>query len=164
MYKTNDTVATIVKINTNFIWSQNLCCVKSHSKGSPFELEWFPIIKRWLWHLCVAADCVLGGRPGRVWRLCFPLWLRAGGSDFRLYDGSDLKTYLLMEWWGPDALAVCQPAGFTCWISFAPVFSFVCCWVLVFALSPCCVLVCVFWGMIHWWVWGLLCKPNNYVS
>ena len=27
-------------------------------------------------------------------------------SDFRLYDGSDLKTYLLMRWWGPDALAV----------------------------------------------------------
>ena len=22
----------------------------------------------------------------------------AGGSDFRLYDGSDLKTYLLMRW------------------------------------------------------------------
>ena len=21
-----------------------------------------------------------------------------GGSDFRLYDGSDLKTYLLMRW------------------------------------------------------------------
>ena len=29
--------------------------------------------------------------------------------DFRLYDGSDLKTYLLMRWYGPDALAVCQP-------------------------------------------------------
>ena len=23
-------------------------------------------------------------------------------------DGSDLKTYLLMRWWGPDALAVCR--------------------------------------------------------
>ena len=42
---------------------------------------------------------------------------RAGGSDFRLYDGSDLKTYLLMRWWGPGALAVCRarrglPVGF----------------------------------------------------
>ena len=27
-----------------------------------------------------------------------------GRSDFRLYDSSDL----LMSWWGPDALAVCQ--------------------------------------------------------
>ena len=40
-----------------------------------------------------------------------------GGSDFRLYDGSDLKTYLLMRWLGPDALAVCRahrglPVGF----------------------------------------------------
>ena len=25
-------------------------------------------------------------------------YLHAGGSDFRLYDGSDLKTYLLMRW------------------------------------------------------------------
>ena len=36
-------------------------------------------------------------------------------SDFRLYDGSDLKTYLLMRWWGPDALAVCWAhQGFFC--------------------------------------------------
>ena len=33
----------------------------------------------------------------------------AGGSDFRLYDVSDLKTYLLMRWKGPDALAVVWP-------------------------------------------------------
>ena len=26
------------------------------------------------------------------------LLLHAGGSDFRLYDGSDLKTLLLMRW------------------------------------------------------------------
>ena len=30
-------------------------------------------------------------------------------SDFKLYDGSDLKTYLLMRWLGPDALAVVRP-------------------------------------------------------
>ena len=34
-----------------------------------------------------------------------------------LYDGSNLKTYLLMRWWGPDPLAVCRahlglPVGF----------------------------------------------------
>ena len=43
--------------------------------------------------------------------------MHAGGSDFKLYDGSDLKTYLLVRWWGPDALAVCRahrglPVGF----------------------------------------------------
>ena len=34
-----------------------------------------------------------------------------GGSDFRLYDGSYLKTYLLIRWLGPDALAVCRANG-----------------------------------------------------
>ena len=31
-------------------------------------------------------------------QLCFPLSLHAHGSDFILYDGSDLKTYLLIRW------------------------------------------------------------------
>ena len=43
--------------------------------------------------------------------------MHACGPDFRLYDSSDLKTYLLMRWEGPDALAVCRayrgiPDGF----------------------------------------------------
>ena len=46
---------------------------------------------------------MLGGQPNHVWQFCFPLLYHAGGSDFRLYDGSDLKTYLLMRWLGPDA-------------------------------------------------------------
>ena len=45
-----------------------------------------------------ATDCMLGSQPNHGWQLCFPLKLHAGGSDFRLYDGSDLKTYLLMRW------------------------------------------------------------------
>ena len=44
------------------------------------------------------TDCMLGSQPNHGWQLCFPLKLLAGGSDFRLYDGSDLKTYLLMRW------------------------------------------------------------------
>ena len=47
------------------------------------------------------------------------------GLDFRLYDGSDLKTYLLMRWWGPMLWLLSGPPGFTCWISFALVFSFI---------------------------------------
>ena len=39
------------------------------------------------------------------------------GSDLRLYNRSDLKTYLLMRWKETDALAVCRalrglPVGF----------------------------------------------------
>ena len=60
---------------------------------------------------------MLGSQPNHGWQLCFPLQLHAGRSDFRLFEGSDLKTYLLMRWLGPDALAVCQahrglPVGF----------------------------------------------------
>ena len=54
----------------------------------------------WLWHLCVAADCMLGSRPGLGMRLCFPLSLHASWLDFRLNEGSGLKTYLLMRWKG----------------------------------------------------------------
>ena len=44
--------------------------------------------------------------------------MHASGSDFRLYDSSNLKTIdLLMRWYGPDALAVSRahwglPVGF----------------------------------------------------
>ena len=36
------------------------------------------------------------------------------------------------------------PPGFTCWISFAPVFSFIYWWVLIFDLSPCYILIYMF--------------------
>ena len=36
------------------------------------------------------------------------------------------------------------PPGFSCWISFAPVFSFIYCWALIFALSPCYILIYMF--------------------
>ena len=34
-----------------------------------------------------------------------------------------------------------RPGGFAYWVSFAPVFGFVYWWVLVFALSPCYILL-----------------------
>ena len=60
---------------------------------------------------------MLGSQPNHGWQLCFPFQLHASGSDFRHYDGSNLKTYLLMEWLGPDKLAVFRahlglPVGF----------------------------------------------------
>ena len=42
---------------------------------------------------------MVGGQPNHGRQLCFPLKLHASGSDFRLYDGSDLKTYRLMRWY-----------------------------------------------------------------
>ena len=60
---------------------------------------------------------MLGGRPNCGWQVCFPLLLHAQGSGFGLYGGSDLGTCLLMDRWGPGALAVCWahwglPVGF----------------------------------------------------
>ena len=46
----------------------------------------------------MTTDCMLGGQPNYGWQFRFPLKLRVRGSDFRLYDGSALKTYLLMRW------------------------------------------------------------------
>ena len=45
----------------------------------------------------------------------------------------------LIYWWDGRGLMLwllSGPPGFTCWISFAPVFSFIYCWVLIFALYP----------------------------
>ena len=56
------------------------------------------------------------------------------------------------------------PPGFACWISFAPVFGLIYCWVLVLALSRCYVLIYMFWEMVRWWVGGLSCGPGVYVT
>ena len=40
--------------------------------------------------------------------------------------------------------------GFTCWISFAPGFSFIYCWVLIFALSPFYILISMFYEIMLW--------------
>ena len=49
---------------------------------------------------------MLGGQPNYGWQHLLSSLIAADGSDFRLYDRSNLKTFLLMRWKGPDALAV----------------------------------------------------------
>ena len=34
---------------------------------------------------------MLGDQPNHGWQLCFPLYLHAGGSDFRLYDDGSIN-------------------------------------------------------------------------
>ena len=58
--------------------------------------------------------------PITVGNFAFLFNLHARGSDFRLYDGSDLVG---ARFFG----CLSGPLGFTCWISFAPVFSFIYC-------------------------------------
>ena len=55
------------------------------------------------------------------------------------------------------------PPGFTSWISFAPVFSFIYWWVLIFALPPFYILIYMFYDMMHGYVRGLSYNPNIYV-
>ena len=54
---------------------------------------------------------MLGGQPNHGWQLYFPLQLHAGRSDLRLYDRSDLKSYLLMRGLEPDVVSVVGPNG-----------------------------------------------------
>ena len=63
----------------------------------------------------------------------------------RLYDGShkDLSIDEMVGAWYFGCLS--GPHRFTCWISFAPLFSFIYCWVLIFASSPCDTLIYMFW-------------------
>ena len=64
---------------------------------------------------CLVVNPITVGKFSFLFN-CTPVG-RTSDSMIRLHDGSDLKTYLLMRWWGPDALAVCRahqglPVGF----------------------------------------------------
>ena len=69
----------------------------------------------------------------------------------------------MKNWMGMQCYSRCWLV-FTWWISFAPVFSLIYCWVLVLALSPCYILIYMFWEMVRWWVGGLSCGPSVCVS
>ena len=57
---------------------------------------------------------------------------------FRFKDLSFDEMVGLIFWWDGRGLMLWLSSGlpgFTCWVSFAPIFSFMYCWVLIFALS-----------------------------
>ena len=45
--------------------------------------------------MVITLVSVLGGLSSHGWRLCFSLWLHAGGSGLELCDGSGFGTYHL---------------------------------------------------------------------
>ena len=115
------------------------------------SLKLFPIIKRlaitlmycsrlhaW-WSTQSRLATLLSSLIARWWVGLQTVW------RFRLKDLSIDE--MVGDWYFGCLLG--QP-GFTCWISFAPVFSFIYGWVLIFASSPCYILICVFWEMMHW--------------
>ena len=54
---------------------------------------------------------MLGGRPKSRLSTLLSSSIARSWVGLRLYDGFDLKTYLLMRWQWTDALAVVRPAG-----------------------------------------------------
>ena len=85
----------------------------------------------------------------RLWVRLQTLW------RFRL---KDLSIDEMVGAWCFDCLS--GPPGFTCWISLAPVFSFIYRWALIFALAPFYILMYMFYEMMHWYVRVHSCKPN----
>ena len=82
--------------------------------------------------------------PFAVGGFAFLFGWAPGGSDFGVYDGFDLRACPVMRWLGHGDLAVVGPAGVYLLDYFAPVFSFMNCRVLSFALSPFYILIYMF--------------------
>ena len=70
---------------------------------------------------------MLGLWPGRGWWLCFPLWLRAGGSGVGLGDGPEMGLFVLVGW-GRGFFVCClaHRGSAVGLFSFAPVFRWCC--------------------------------------
>ena len=67
------------------------------------------------------------------------------------------KCLMLCLWSGP--------AGYSCLISFAQIFSCISTVEYLFlTLSPFNILIIMYLEMLHQWVRGILCEPNIYVS
>ena len=127
--------------------------------------KYFPIIKRLVitlmycnrlhawWSTQSQLATLLSSLIARRWVGLQTLW------RFRL---KDLSIDEMVGAWYFGCLSGQQ--WFTCLLSFAPVFSFIYCWVLIFASSPCYILIYMFWEMIHSYDRSLPCKPNIYVS
>ena len=109
------------------------------------SLKSFPIIKRlaitlmycnrlhaW-WSTQSRLATLLSSLIARRWVWLQTLWW------FRL---KDLSIDEMVGAWCFGCLS--GPPGFTYWISFAPVFSLIYCWVLILALYPCYILIYMF--------------------
>ena len=115
------------------------------------SLKYFHIIKRlaitlmyynrlyaW-WSTQSRLATLLSSFIARRWVRLQTLWL------FWL---KDLSIDEMVGAWSFGCLS--GPRGFTCWISFTPIFSFIYCWVLISALPPCYILIYMFLEMMSW--------------
>ena len=115
------------------------------------SLKYFPIIKRLAITLMYCNRLHAWWSTQSQWQLCFPSLIArwwVGPQTLWQFQLKDLSIDEMVGAWYFGCLS--GLTGFTCWISFAPVFSFIYCWVLIFALSPCYILIYMFWEMMHW--------------
>ena len=85
----------------------------------------------------------------------------------RTWDSMTVPTLGLDSWWDGGGMMIRLFVGPTgvylldnlcSGVRFCLLFGPYLCFISLF------VLVCVFWGTVRWWVRGLSCRPNNYVS
>ena len=75
-----------------------------------------------------------GRNPIKVDNFAFLFNYRLMGLTSDSITVPTLKTYLEMNWLGPESLAVVRPTGVYLLDFFAQVYSFMCCCVIIFAL------------------------------
>ena len=54
---------------------------------------------------------MLGGRPCHCQQLCFLLYFHASGYYLKLFNSSNLKSYLQIKWLEPGVMSVVWPIG-----------------------------------------------------
>ena len=115
-------------------WDRKICPEDHHlvSRGLAITLMYCNRLHAW-WSTQSGLATLLSSLIARRWVGLQTLWW------FRL---NDLSIDEMVGAWCFGCLS--GPPGCTCWISFAPVFSFIYCWVLIFALSPGYILIYMF--------------------
>ena len=128
----SDLVYKLKKIVGSNNFSAQFIKIISHYKKMAITLMYCNRLHAW-WSTQSRLATLLSSLIARRWVGLQTLWW------FRL---KDLSIDEMVGAWCFGCLS--SPPGFTCWISFAVVFSFIYCWVLIFALSPCYILIYIF--------------------
>ena len=125
-----DLVYKLKKIVGSNCFSAQFIKISSHYKKIGYNIMYCNRLHAW-WSTQSRLATLLSSLIVRWWVGLQTLWW------FRL---KDLSIDEIVWCFG----CLSGPLGFTYWISFAPVFSFIYCWVLIFALSPCYTLIYMF--------------------
>ena len=127
-----DSVYKLKKIVGSNNFSVQYIKIISHYKKMAITVMYCNRLHAW-WSTQSWLTALLSSLIARRWVRLQTLWW---------FRHKDLYIDEMVGSWCFDCLS--GPPGFTCWIAFAPVFSFIYCWVLIFALSPCYIFIIMF--------------------